>query len=292
MASYLHQLLLLLFRNRSRSAADLLGGLDVEIPEYDDVHAESSDLSDLQPTEYRADLVLFLVRESHKVLGVIVEVQLGRDEDKPYAWPAYIANLRSRYRCPVCLLVITVEDAVARWAARSIELGPGTCCTPWVVGPSNTPAVTELQEAKKNVELAVLSAIEHGNSADIPLAARVTSAAIVASAGIDSERSRLYIDLIMKCLLESAPKAIEATMNSLGIEYQSDFARRYYFEGKADGKAEGRAEILLELLALRFGPLTESVQARVRSAQGTQIGAVAERMLTAQSLDETLSPLS
>jgi hypothetical protein len=176
------------------------------------------DLSDLQPAEYRADLVLFLERESRKVLGVIVEVQLGRDEDKPYTWPAYIANLRARHRCPVCVLVITVEDAVARWAGRSIELGPGTHCNPWVVGPSNTPAVTELQEAKKNVELAVLSAIEHGKSADIPLASRIASAAIVASADIDAERSRLYLDLILITLLESAPAAIEATMNSLGFE--------------------------------------------------------------------------
>lgn len=135
MPSYLHELVLLLFRNRSASAADLLRELDVQLPDYDEVHAESSDLSDLRPAEYRADLVLFLVRRSYKVLGVIVEVQLGCDEDKPYDWPAYIANLRARHRCPVCLLVITLEDTVARWARRSIELGPGTRCTPWIVGP-------------------------------------------------------------------------------------------------------------------------------------------------------------
>ena len=292
MASYLHELLLLLFRNRSASAADLLRKLDVEIPEYDEVRAESSDLSDLQPAEYRADLVLFLERKSRKVLGVIVEVQLGRDEDKPYTWPVYIANLRARHRCPVCVLVITVEDAVARWAERSIELGPGTYCNPWVVGPSNTPAVTELQEAKKNVELAVLSAVEHGKSADVSLATRIVSAAIAASTDIDAERSRLYLDLILITLLESAPEAIEATMNSLGFEYQSDFARRYVAQGRAEGKAEGRVEMILKLLVLRFGPLTQSVQDHVRGAQGAQVDAVAERMLTAQTLDEVLSPLS
>ena len=292
MASYLHELLLLLFRNRSASAADLLRKLDVEIPEYDEVRAESSDLSDLQPAEYRADLVLFLERKSRKVLGVIVEVQLGRDEDKPYTWPVYIANLRARHRCPVCVLVITVEDAVARWAERSIELGPGTYCNPWVVGPSNTPAVTELQEAKKNVELAVLSAVEHGKSADVSLATRIVSAAIAASTDIDAERSRLYLDLILITLLESAPEAIEATMNSLGFEYQSDFARRYVAQGRAEGKAEGRVEMILKLLVLRFGPLTQSVQDHVRGAQDAQVDAVAERMLTAQTLDEVLSPLS
>ncbi len=57
------------------------------------------------------------------------------------------------------------------------------------------PAITELQAAKENVELAVLSAIEHGQSPDIPLVARIASAAIIASADIDAERSRLYLDL-------------------------------------------------------------------------------------------------
>jgi hypothetical protein len=44
---------------------------------------------------------------------------------------------------------------VARWAAGSIEMGPGTRCKPWVVGPANAPIITDLQEAEENVELAV-----------------------------------------------------------------------------------------------------------------------------------------
>jgi hypothetical protein len=287
MPSYLHELLLLLFRNRTGSAADLLRELDVQLPEYDEIRADSSDLSDLRPAEYRADLVLFLMRGSQKMLGVIVEVQLGRDQDKPYAWPAYIANLRSRHRCPVCLLVITIEDAVARWAGRSIDVGPGTRCKPWVVGPSNMPAITALQDAQENVELAVLSAIEHSQSPDVPLTARIAISAIFASADIDVERSRLYLDLILISLAQNAPEAFEATMNSLGYEYQSDFARRYY----GQGKAEGRIEIILKLLALRFGPLTEAAQARVRGAQDAQLDAVAERMLTAKTLEEAVSQL-
>ena len=222
------------------------------------------------------------------MLGVIVEVQLACDEDKPYAWPAYVANLRARHRCPVCLLVLTIEEAVSRWAGRSIELGPGTRCHPWVVGPSNTPAVTELQDAEENVELAVLSAIEHGQSADVVLAARITSAAIVASAAIDAERSRLYLDLVLISLSKSAPELLEATMNSLGYEYQSDFARRYV----AQGKTEGRVEMVLKLLLLRFGPLTEAVQSRLSSAPDAHLDAVAERILTAQTLEEALGPLS
>ena len=284
MPSYLHELILLLFRNRSDSAADLLRELDVQWPDHDEVCTESADLNSLEPAEYRADLVLFLRHQTRKVLGVILEVQLACDYDKPYAWPAYVANLRARHRCPVCLLIITVDETVARWASKPIELGPGSRCIPWVVGPSNMPAVTEPGEARENLELAVLSAIEHGHNTDIQLAARIVSSAIVASAAIDTERSRLYLDLILISLVENAPQADETAMNSLGFEYQSNFARRYV--------AEGRAEIILKLLTLRFGPVSETVQARVRSADSAQIHSVTELMLTAQTLEDTLSPLS
>ena len=282
MPSYRHELILLLFRNRSASAADLLRELDVQIPEYDEIRTESSDLSDIRPAEYRADLVLFLMRGSRKMLGVIVEVQLGCDEDKQYAWPAYVANLRARHRCPVCLLVITTEEAVARWAGRSIDLGPGTRCDPWVVGPSNTPAITELQDAIEKVELAVLSAVEHGQNTDTRLAERIASAAIVASAAIDTERSGLYLDLILMSFLEHAPEADEITMNSLGYEYQSNFARRYI--------AEGRAEALVLLLVEKFGALTPSVHERIRGANLEVLGSWIKRAIAAPDLASVFDP--
>jgi hypothetical protein len=152
--------------------------------------------------------------------------------------------------------------------------------------------VTDLQDAEENVELAVLSAIEHGQSTDVALAASIASAAIVASATVNAERSRLYLDLVLISLSRSAPEVLEATMNSLGYEYQSDFARRYVAQGRAEGKTEGRVEIVLKQLALRFGPLTEAVQARLSSAPDAHLDAVAEQILTAQTLEEALGPLS
>jgi hypothetical protein len=134
-------------------------------------------------------------------------------------------------------------------------------------------------------------AIEHGKSSDIPLATRIAYAAIRASADIDAERARLYLDLVMISLSQNAREAFEATMNSLGYEYQCDFARRYFGEGKAEGRMEGRVEITIELLALRFGPLPDATQTRVRSAQDAQLDAVAERMLTAKTLEEAVSQL-
>ena len=302
MSSYLHELLIILFRNRFTSAVDLLRAIDVDVPEYDEVRIESSDLGNVRPAEYRADLVLFLERDSVKMLGIIVEVQLACDKGKPYVWPAYIANLRARHRCPACLLVVTIDDSVTRWAQRPIELGPGTRCHPWVVGPSNTPAVTELHEARENIELAVLSTIAHVQNTDIALATCMALDALIVNADMDDERFRLYFDVVMKALSESNPDLPEIIMNSLGYEYQSDFARRYVAkgrsegrvegrtEGKAEGRIEGRVEMLLNQLALRFGPLSEPIQTLIRGLQDAQLDTVAERVLTAPTLEETLAP--
>jgi hypothetical protein len=300
MPSYDHESLLLLFRNHIGFAAILLRQLEVQLPDYDDVCTESSNVSNLQPAEYRADHVLFLRSGKKNVLGIIVEIQLGRDEDKPYTWPAYVANLRARYRCPVCLLVVTLDESVACWAGRTIELGPGSRCVPCVVGPSNTPAVTDTQEAEANVELAVLSAIEHGRSSDVAQAARIAAAAIVASAGVDAERSRLYLDLLLRHLSESARRATLETMNSLGYEYVSDFARHYVAQGREEGRAEGKAEgkvegqvrVIIKLLASRFGHLDAALQTRISTATEAQLDALTDRILSVETLDEALRPLS
>ena len=86
------------------------------------------------------------------------------------------------------------------------------------------------------------------------------------------------------------------TMNSFGYEYRSEFARHYIAEGKAEGRAEGRTEaqvkVVLKLLASRFGPLSEAVQARIRTATEAQLDAVVEHVLIAQTLEEALGQLS
>jgi hypothetical protein len=95
MVSYVHELLVLLFRNRSDAAADLLHGLDVPLPDYDRVSIGTTDVNDLQPAEYRDDLVLFLEQKQQKTLGIIVEVQL-----QPDAESRRHATGKSGYRSP------------------------------------------------------------------------------------------------------------------------------------------------------------------------------------------------
>ena len=56
-------------------------------------------------------------------------------------------------------------------------------------------------------------------------------------------------------------------MNSLEREYRSDLARRYI----AQCRREGRLQMALKLLALRFGSLTEPVEALVRSVEDAEL---------------------
>jgi predicted transposase YdaD len=64
---------------------------------------------------------------------------------------------------------------------------------------------------------------------------------------LDEDRARLYYDLVYNSLNETARRSLEAMMK--GYEYQSDFAKKYVAEGRAEGLVEGRAEGRVEGLA-------------------------------------------
>jgi hypothetical protein len=85
-------------------------------------------------------------------------------------------------------------------------------------------------------------------------------------------------------LSEAARRALQA-MDPAKYEYQGDFARRYV----AEGEAKGRAALLIRLLALRFGPLAQQVETRLAEASIEELDQIAERLLTARTLDEAIA---
>ncbi len=308
MPSQSHEALLLLFRNRPQLAPELLRDvLHIEVPAYSEVRLNTTDLTQLQPAEYRADLVVLLY-EGKPVLGIVVEAQLQTDTDKRYSWPVYATGLRARIRCPVCLLVLTFSEPVAKWAAQGIDLGGGNRFTPLVIGPSGVPMVTDEEAARADPELAVLSAMAHGQDADTETAVRIAVVAMAASVGLDRDRATLYFDLVETALSKAARKALRS-MDPSKYEYQSEFAKHYFSQGiaqgisegiargeaegeargRAEGKAEGKAEVVLKLLRRRFGALSADQEAHVHAASLTELDAIAEATLTASSLQEALA---
>ena len=63
---------------------------------------------------------------------------------------------------------------------------------------------------------------------------------------------------------------------------------RLLAEGAAKGRVEGRAEAVLMQLRLRFGELSQEVEARVKQASAEEVEVWTERVLSAGSLDEVL----
>lgn len=279
MPSQLHEALLLLFRNRPSLAPELLrDALHMELPEYTEARIDSADLTDIQPAEYRADLVV-LLSKGEPVLGIVVEVQLSQDQRKPFVWPVYVTNLRARLKCRVCLLVVTSDEPTARWACKPVDMGGGNLFTPLVLGPSGVPEVIDPEQARADPELAVLSAMAHGRDADTRISVQIALAAHLASMGLDEDRARLYFDLVVNALSEAAKRELR-TMDPAKYEYQSDWVKGWL--------AHGKAALVTKQLTLRFGPLSDAAKIRVSSASVEELDAIGERLLTAPTLEEAL----
>jgi hypothetical protein len=281
--SFSHEGFVLLFRNRPELAVELARSLGVPVPAFTEARIESADLTEIVPTEYRADLIVLLV-DGVPVLAIIVEVQLARDADKSFSWPMYASSARARFRCPAFVLVVTPDDDVARWAAAPIALGPGGSFTPVVVGPRGVPTVTEPDAAASDPELAVLSAMAHGRG-DVETAVRVALAAERACAMLQGERALIYSDLVWASLGDAARRALEDLMATThGYEYQSEHHRRL----RAEALREGLRDVLLRLLAARFGPIDEATRTRIVAASIDDLNRWVDRVVTAPSVADVL----
>jgi hypothetical protein len=117
-------------------------------------------------------------------------------------------------------------------------------------------------EAARRPELAVLSAMAHGES---DMGAAIAAAVLPAIQGLDEERARFYGDLVYNALNEAARRALEAMMK--GYEYQSDFAKKYIAQGEARGEARGeaaaRARDVLTVLRVRGLAVPDAVRERI-----------------------------
>jgi hypothetical protein len=284
MPSYEHEGLIELFRQRRPLAAELAEHLGVKLPAWREASLDSGDLPDLVPSR-QADAVVKLTNgDDQPVFAIVVEVQLGREPDKEWSWPAYAVNLRARWRCPVMLLVVCADDSTAAWAAAPIEIGPGSVVVPCVVGPDQVPVVTDPDEARRSPQLAVLSAIAHGGRPD---RFQVLDALLAAYGEVDHLQAGLYHDLMLMTLPAAAQHYLEAQMAVGTYKYQSDFARGYFTRGKAEGEAKGEADAVLRVLAARGIDVPDDARARILECSDLdQLRTWVSRAATATSLPD------
>lgn len=256
MPSMAHEILVDLFKNRPSLAAEILAEvLGLSLPAYTEARLASTDLTEIQPAEYRADVVVVLFDRGSPVRVIIVEVQLALNPRKRLSWPAYVTVSRAVHGCSADLLVVAPDPAVAGWCAEPIEIGvPGFVLHPPVLRHAAVPVVTDPAEAARRPELGVLSAMAHGETGQ---GATIAAAVLPAIRGLDEDRARLYYDLVYNSLNEAARRALEMMMK--GYEYQSDFAKKYV----AQGRTEEAASNLLTVLRARGIAVPDAVRERI-----------------------------
>lgn len=271
MPSLPHEAPLAVLREAPQLVVDLLRDtLGVDVPAYAIAETADADLTQVVPTELRADLVVVLRGPEPArppVLGVVVEVQRRRDERKRWSWPLYVASLHTRLGCQVCLLVITTDAGTAAWAASPITtLQPGSPFVPLVLAPDQVPRV-DAARAGRQPWLAVLSALAHGNREG---GVAIAMAALEAVASLPEAHATLCFDLIVASLDDAGRRALEDLMETRKYEYQSDFARRYYGAGRDDGREEGRLltarMVLLAMLERRLD-VDPALRARIEACE-------------------------
>jgi hypothetical protein len=297
MPSQQHEALAELFRAQPALVVRLLGAIGIQLEAPVDATLVESTFA-APAAEYQADVAVELSDATGAaMLLVIVELQLTRDPGKRRSWPVYEAIARARHGVDACVLVVSPDGEVARWASAPVRLGPsGSTFVPLVLGPDAIPVVSDVDEACAMPELAVLSAVAHGN--DEPDGARVALAVVAAISGLPELQTRLYLDLMLAALGAAARVALEEVMNTGKHEYMSDFARKYVaeglaqgrLEGKAEGMAQGRAEALLELLDARAIALTDMQRAAVIECRDLDVlQRWFARGLTARTIDEVFA---
>jgi hypothetical protein len=262
-----HEMPLELFRNQPVLAPTLLEAVfGLKMPDYTHVCLGSETFTDVDPTEYRSDATIILGNPSAPDLAIVLEVQLRPDRRKRFTWPVYLATLRARRECPVTLLVLCGDATTAAACTEPIETGhPDWILKPLVLSPERLPAVTDVAEAQRLPELAVLSALAHADGPDRQAVLNALDEALEAANKNSEKRGHLYYDYVVSRLSVAARHSLEEIMSAHTYEYQSDFARKYYGQGKAEGTAEGEVRAILVVLDARDLSVSDEARTRITS---------------------------
>lgn len=216
--------------------------LGVDIPGNIELLPAPETVREIRYPEHHVDSAVVLRRTTDGALleALVTEMQRQPDDEKHWSWPIHVAGTRARLRCPTTLVVLTGDERTARWAAEPIDLGRGQAVLqPLVIGPSQVPSALELEDARRNPELATLAVIVHGRSTGSKRLGKVAMQAVHEGLDTDTKRYSLLADLIAACLDEQALKEIEDEMELQTSPPFSKWAREHFFAGLRDGREEG-----------------------------------------------------
>lgn len=158
---------------------------------------------------------------------------------------------------------------------------PDWVLTPLVLGPAQTPVVTDREQARRSPELSVLSALAHG--ATHPQRRKVLDAFTGALHAVDRDRATVYHDVVSATLPQAARRYLERLMSTGTYQFQSEFALRHIKQGKV----EGEAKALLTFLTTRGVDVPDDARDRITGCTDLdQLDDWLRRAATADSIDD------
>jgi hypothetical protein len=290
MASLLHEALVELIAEHPElllpALQEQLGVLTPDV----DLRFRRGESSQSRIPPLRADLGLELHRpgQTDPFAALTLEIQLSKDEDKPFSWLLYHAGQHYRLRVPTYLLVVTNDPEVAAWAAGPFDSGMVTM-RPLVIGPTHVPPVTDPEEAKRSLERTLLSGLVHASE---PVAVDIGLALAAALGAAPDDAGLYYWDTLLAALGDALRSTLEMQLKNW--KPRSEWGKRLYADGQtageARGEARGRVESLLDLLDARGLSLEPTVRQRVTTCTDPHVLAQwFRRAAIATSADEVFA---
>jgi hypothetical protein len=296
MASLLHEALVELLAEHPEllipALQEQLGDLPVDLQ----FRRGESSQSKIPPLRADLGLELLLHGAAEPFAAITLEVQLSKDEDKPYSWLLYHAGQHYRLRVPSYLLVVTNDPDVAAWAAGPFRSGMVTM-RPLVITPAHIPPVTDVEEAKRSLERAFLSGLVHASE---PVAAEIGLALAAALDAAPDDAGLYYWDTLLAVLGDAIRRTIDMQLKNW--KPRSDWGKQFLAEvkeevraaglaaGRAEGRAEGQADAILAMLDARGLALDPPLRERITACTNLDLLARwVRRAATASSVEEVLA---
>jgi hypothetical protein len=282
MASLLHETIVELIAEHPELLVPALREQLGDLPDVE-LHFHRGESSTSKVPPLRADLGLEIHRsgEPKPFAAITIEVQLGKDEDKPFSWLLYHAGQHYRLRVPSYLLVVTNDPEVAAWAAGPFRSGMVTM-HPLVIGPTQFPPVTDPEEAKRSLERTFLSGVVHASE---PVAVDIGLALATALGASPDDTGLYYWDTLLAALGDALRSTLEMQLENW--KPRSEWGKRLF----ADGEANGRATSILDLLDARGFALEPPLRQRITACKDPDVLTQwLRRAATAASSEEVFAP--
>lgn len=215
----------------------------------------SAEFSAVRPVERRADIVIVCGEGDDREV-LVVEIQLGVDEEKRWSWPLYLALARNQHRCPARLVVISLKATIAAWV-HDVTHDSGISLHPVVLLPEQL-GVPDDDNRPLLAERLILAAIAHR---DAPDSLRIVRQAPRALLELDEATRDRYLDVLLHFLTPGARAILEVLMFEDHEPSHPIFLKHVRLaEERAEERTEARTlqRVLRQLLAAQGIPANDA----------------------------------